>query len=347
MAFDKLEILEKKSGIKIEKDAHVIAVNLRKYFPIKLGFVQSLLTKEPIYVKAVDKISFYVKKGEIFALVGESGSGKTTTGRLLIKLLEPTSGRIFFNGKNITKLSQFEVRKLRSKMQIIFQDPYESLNPRMSIYDILAEPLEILNLTSSIEESSERINRVLEDMNLVPPEQFLFRFPHELSGGQRQRVAVARAFVVNPEFIVADEPVSMLDASIRTEVIRLILEMVKKAHCTFLFITHDIALSRYLSNRLAVMYLGKIVEMGPTEEVIKNPAHPYTQALINAVPVPDPDARRTEVVIKGEIASPINPPPGCRFHPRCPYAKEQCKQQEPELLEISKDRYVACFNMLK
>jgi len=344
---DKLEYLEKKAGIKIDKDAHIIAINLRKYFPIKMGFIQSLLAKQAVYVRAVDKVSFYIKRGEIFGLVGESGSGKTTTGRMLIKLIEPTSGRIFFNGLNITHFTPSQMRRLRGKMQIIFQDPYESLNPRMSVYDILAEPLEILELTKSAEETTERIIHVLEDMDLVPPEEFLIRFPHELSGGQRQRVAIARAFIVNPEFIVADEPVSMLDASIRTEVIELMLEMVKKANSTFLFITHDIALARYLCSRLAVMYLGKIVETAPTEELIKSPAHPYTEALIQAVPVPDPDARRVKVVIKGEIPSPINPPPGCRFHPRCPYAKEKCKKEEPPLVEIGKDRYVACFYPLK
>jgi len=343
----KIEFLEKKTQIKIDKNAHVIVANLRKYFPIRLGFIQSLLIKEPIYVKAVDKISFFIRRGEVFGLVGESGCGKTTTGLLLLKLLEPTSGRIFFAGKNLTRLSESQMRKFRSEMQIIFQDPYESLNPRMSVYDILAEPLEILNLTSSIEETEDRVTRALEEMGLVPPEQFMFRFPHELSGGQRQRIAIARAFIVNPKFIVADEPVSMLDASIRSEVIKLILDMVKKTHCTFLFITHDIALARYLCDRIAVMYLGKIVEMGPTEEIIHSPAHPYTMALMKAVPVPDPDARRVEVVIRGEVPSAINIPSGCRFHPRCPYAREQCKTKEPPLVPITKDRYVSCFYPLK
>ena len=341
-----LEELEQ-AEIKIDKDAHIIALDLKKYFPIKLGFLRSLFAKELPSVRAVDGISFYIKRGEIFGLVGESGCGKTTTGRLLIRLIEPTSGKIYFDGVDLLALREDELRKMRRKMQIIFQDPYESLNPRMSIYDILAEPLEILELTESTEETIERVTRALEDMDLVPPEQFLFRFPHEISGGQRQRVAVARAFIVNPEFIVADEPVSMLDASIRTEVLKLILEMVRKAKVTFLFITHDIALARYICNRMAVMYLGKIVEMGDVEEIIHNPAHPYTEALISAVPVPDPEARRAEVVIKGEVPSPINPPPGCRFHPRCPYAKEKCRKEEPKLTEIDKGRYLACHFPLK
>jgi len=328
--------------IEIEKDAHVIALGLKKYFPIKLGFIQSLLTKKELFIKAVDGVDFYIKRGEVFGLVGESGCGKTTTGRVILRLLEPTEGRIIFDGIDLTKLSDVALRKMRRRMQIIFQDPYESLNPRMSIYDILAEPLEIQEITQSTSETLDRVIRVLEDMDLVPPEQFLFRFPHEVSGGQRQRIAIARAFITNPEFIVADEPVSMLDASIRSEVVKLMLEMVTKTKCTFLFITHDLALARYMCNRIAVMYLGKIVEMGPTEEIINKPAHHYTSALLNAVPVPDPEARRTSIVIKGEVPSPINPPSGCRFHPRCPYAEEKCKKEEPELAKTGKERYVAC-----
>jgi peptide/nickel transport system ATP-binding protein len=336
-----MEKLEE-TGIEIEKDAPVIALNLKKYFPIKLGLIKSLLTKDVPYVRAIDGVSFFIRKGEVFGLVGESGCGKTTTGRVLIRLADPTEGKIFIDGTDIATLSSNKLRKMRRKMQIIFQDPYESLNPRMSIYDILAEPLEIQEASKGPEETLNRVVHVLEDMDLVPPEQFLFRFPHEVSGGQRQRVAIARAFIINPEFVVADEPISMLDASIRTEVMKLMLEMVKKSKVTFLFITHDVALTRYMCNRIAVMYLGKIVEIGPTEELVQKPAHPYMEALIAAVPVPDPTARRTEVVIKGEVASPVNPPPGCRFHPRCPYAQDKCKKEEPRLVAIGKERYVAC-----
>jgi len=317
--------------------------NLKKYFPIKMGFLKTLTTKEAPAVRAVDDVSFAIKKEEIFGLVGESGCGKTTTGRLLVRLVEPTSGKIYFKGTDIVSLPLYgEMRKLRRKMQITFQDPYESLNPRMSVYDILSEPLLLQNVVESEDEVKERVIRILEDMDLIPPEEFLYRFPHELSGGQRQRVAISRAFILKPEFVVADEPVSMLDASIRSEVLKLLLGVVKKFHCSFLYITHDIALTRYICDRIAVMYLGKIVEQGPTEDIIKKPLHPYTEALLAAVPVPDPTARRTEVVVKGEVPSAINPPSGCRFHTRCPYAWDICKKEEPPLVSIEKERYVAC-----
>jgi peptide/nickel transport system ATP-binding protein len=227
-------------------------------------------------------------------------------------------------------------------MQIIFQDPYETLNPRMSIFDIIAEPLRIQKVTKTEEELSERVRQTLEDLDLVPPEEYMYRFPHELSGGQRQRVAIARAFILEPEFIVADEPVSMLDASIRSEVLKLLLAMQKKLHTSFLYITHDIALARHMCDRIAVMYLGKIVEQGPTEDVVHEPMHPYTEALIAAVPVPDPTARRIRVAIKGEVPSAINPPPGCRFNTRCPYAMEICRKKEPPLVEVD-NRLVACY----
>jgi peptide/nickel transport system ATP-binding protein len=226
---------------------------------------------------------------------------------------------------------------------MIFQDPYESLDPRMTVEDIIAEPLHVLNITSSSDETVEKVKKALLEVGLVPPEQFLFRYPHELSGGQRQRVAVARAFVVNPEFIVADEPVSMLDVSIRAEILKLMLSLIKEYHTSFLYITHDLALAKHFCDRIAIMYLGKIMEMGTTEQVIDTPLHPYTKALIAAVPVPDPSARRVEVVIKGEIPSAINPPSGCRFHTRCPeLLGEKCRTEEPELLEMEKGHFVAC-----
>jgi peptide/nickel transport system ATP-binding protein len=321
----------------------IVVNNLKKYFPIKVGFVQSLVMKDAPKVRAIDGISFSVNEKEVFGLVGESGCGKTTTGRCVLRLIEPTVGEIVFKGLDLMTLTDDEMRYMRRKMQIIFQDPYESLNPRMSVYDILTEPLQLQGVAKSHKEMTEIVCKTLEDMDLVPPEEFLYRFPHELSGGQRQRVATARAFVLRPEFIVADEPLSMLDASIRTEAMKLMLHMVDKTNCSFLYITHDIALTRYMCNRVAVMYLGKLVETGITEDVVRKPAHPYTEALIMAVPVPDPTSRRTKVVIKGEVPSPVNPPKGCRFHPRCPYAKDKCKQESPELAEVEEGHYVACF----
>jgi len=319
----------------------VEATNLVKWFPLRTGLLSSLIKKE-LFVKAVDDINFDIYTGEIFGLAGESGSGKTTTGKLLIRLIEITGGKIVFKGDDITSLPEAKFKPLRRKLQIIFQDPYESLNPRMTINDIISEPLRVHGISDE-REITKRMNRVLEDVKLTPPDEFLFRYPHELSGGQRQRVAVARAIILSPEFIVADEPVSMLDVSIRAEVLNLILELREKYNVSFLFITHDLALARHICDRIAIMYLGKIVEMGSTEDVIKDSLHPYTKALIKAVPVPDPTARRAEVVIKGEIPSPVNPPLGCHFHTRCPsYIGDICRTKEPPLKELKKKHYVAC-----
>jgi peptide/nickel transport system ATP-binding protein len=322
-------------------------IDLKKYFPIKMGFVQSLLSKQTLFVRAVDGVSFEIGKKEVYGLVGESGCGKTTTGRCILQLERPTSGKVFFKEIELSALKDEKIRKLRKYIQIIFQDPYESLNPRMSIYDIVAEPLNLQNIVQDPDETEKRVSEALEEMGLVPPQEFLYRFPHELSGGQRQRVAIARAFILKPEFIVADEPVSMLDASIRAEVTKLILHMVEKLQCGFLYITHDIALAAYICNMIGVMYLGKLVEAGPTKSVVKNPYHPYTEALINAVPVPDPTVKRKEIVIKGEVPNPVNPPPGCRFHPRCPYAMDVCKKEEPETIEVEKGHKVACHLVSK
>lgn len=323
------------------KETLVKIENLKKWFPLKMGFFQSVFSKQALFVKAVDDISFDVKRGEIFGLAGESGSGKTTTGRVLLKLTEPTGGKIFFEGKDITFLSEKAFKPLRRKLQIIFQDPYESLNPLMTIRSIVEEPLIIQGIVGK--DMEERVYKALEDVELIPPEEFLFRFPHELSGGQRQRVAVARALVLDPEFVVADEPVSMLDVSIRAEVLNLMVDLQAKRNVSFLYITHDLALARHVCDRLAVMYLGKIMEMSDVDQLVNNPLHPYTQALIGAVPVPDPTSRRVEVRVKGEIPSPVNPPSGCRFHTRCPmFIGEVCKTVEPQLVEVETGHFVAC-----
>jgi len=333
-------------GLKMTEDPVLKLLNLKKWFPVKRGFFQTLLSRRELFLRAVDGISFEIKAKEVFGLAGESGSGKTTTGRLALKTINPTSGKIFFKGKDITALTRKKMKPLRSKMQMVFQDPYESINPRMTVRDIIAEGLSVQKIVNSEKEIEEKVIKILEDVKLVPPEQFLFRYPHELSGGQRQRVAIARAFILNPEFIVADEPISMLDVSIRAEVLNLILELAEKFNVSFLYITHDLATARHLCNRIAVMYLGTIMEMGTAEEIVYEPLHPYTKALIAAVPVPDPKSRRTRSTVKGEIPSPINPPSGCRFHTRCLIAEEVCRQKEPELIKVDKEHFVACHKTM-
>lgn len=315
--------------------------NLVKWFPVKKGFLTTLMSRKQMFVRAVDGVSFKIKSKEIFGLAGESGSGKTTTGRLLLRLIEPTRGKIIFKGTDITNISESELKAYRRKMQITFQDPYESLNPRMTVSDIIKEPLRVQGIGSETE-MEERAYKILENVQMIPPEEFLNRYPHELSGGQRQRVAVARAFILDPEFVVADEPVSMLDVSIRAEILHLILSLVKKQNSSFLYITHDLSLARHMCDRIGIMYLGKIMERGETEKIVFEPLHPYTRALISAVPVPDPTAKRVEVVIKGEIPSPVNPPPGCRFHTRCPIAEEICRSKEPPLIDHGNQHYAAC-----
>lgn len=328
--------------------------DLRKWYPLKRGFFETVFSKEELNVKAVDGVSFNLHKGEIFALAGESGSGKTTLGKVVLRLITPSSGHIFFEGHDLTKLSDRELKPLRRRMQIVFQDPFESLNPRMIIKEIVAEPLRVQGEVElddkgaprhrklGEEEVEERVKKMLSEVELVPPDEYLYRFPHELSGGQRQRVAVARAFVLNPSFVVADEPVSMLDVSIRAEIVNLMVDLVKKSQASILFISHDIALAKHISDRIGVLYLGKMMELGESLTVVDKPLHPYTQALITAVPVPDPSSRRTKDVISGEIPSPVDPPSGCRFHTRCPYAHERCTMEEPNLVEVEEKHFVAC-----
>jgi len=317
--------------------------DLKKWFPVSKGFFETLFSRKQMFVRAVDGISFEIDRGEVFGLVGESGSGKTTTGRALLRLIEPTSGKIYFKGEDITTLPEEVLKPLRRSMQIIFQDPYESLNPRMTVGTIVAEPLRVQKTSGGEAEIEERVKEAIAEVELLPPEEFLYRFPHELSGGQRQRVSVARAFVLRPEFLVADEPVSMLDVSIRAGILSMMLDWVEKFNVSFLYITHDLALARHMCDRVAVMYLGKIVEMASTEKIIYEPLHPYTKALISAVPVPDPTSKRIEVVIPGEIPSPVNIPPGCRFHTRCSELKGKiCRTKEPPLIDVGSGHYVAC-----
>ncbi len=319
----------------------LVVRNLKKWFPVRTGILASLLGREQKYVKAVDGIDFEIDEGEVLCLVGESGCGKTTTARTVLRLIEPTDGKIIYRGMDLTQVDRQQLRTLRSKIQMIFQNPFEVLDPRMSVMSLVGEGLEVNDLVASEQELKERVFDALEKVRLIPAEDFARRFPHELSGGQLQRVAIARALVLGPDFIVADEPVSMLDASIRIEIINLMMELKKTLNLTYLYITHDIAQARYIGDKIGIMYLGKIVEQGPMEEVIKEPLHPYTEALISNVPVPDPTVKRRRILLRGETPTPVDLPKGCRFHPRCPYAKDICKEKEPEMIKLN-DRTVMC-----
>jgi len=308
---------------------------LKKYFNIGGG-----LFKKPDVVKAVDNVSFKIEEGEILGLVGESGCGKTTCGKTILKIYEPDSGKIIYRGDDITNLSRSEMRKYRKKMSIIYQDPFGSLDPRMTIGGIISEPMEVHNLYSK-RKREKKVIELMEKVGLTSEQ--INRYPHEFSGGQRQRIGIARALAVNPEFIVADEPVSALDVSIQAQILNLMQDLQKEFGFTCLFITHDLSVIKHICDRVAVMYVGKIVEIAPKKELFTNPKHPYTEALLSAVPVPNPKIKRKEIILEGDVPSPINPPSGCRFHERC-FKKigEVCETKEPELKKVGKGHYVAC-----
>jgi peptide/nickel transport system ATP-binding protein len=317
-------------------------INIKKWFPVRKGILENIFSgNEPEFVRAVDGVSFEIQRGEVFGLVGESGSGKTTIGRLALRLLEPTEGEVYFDGVDLSGFPKEDLRKLRFRMQVIFQDPMASLNPRMDVKTAISHPLEIHHPDKK-ESWNEIINNILEDVGLIPPEAFLNKYPHHLSGGQRQRVVIARALVTNPDLILADEPIAMADVSVRALLLDLMRKLKDEHNLTYLFITHDLATTKYICDRIGVMYLGKLVEVGNLEGLYSKPLHPYTQALMAAVPIPDPDRRRTQPLPRGEIPSPINPPLGCRFHPRCPYVEDICGRDEPELREIQPGHTVAC-----
>jgi oligopeptide/dipeptide ABC transporter ATP-binding protein len=310
--------------------------NLVKYFPVRAGLLQRVVN----HVKAVDDVSFFVKKGETLGLVGESGCGKTTVGRTMLRLIEPTAGAVKFQGQDVFSMKPRDLKVVRRDMQIIFQDPYASLDPRVPIGESVMEGLQIHKIGTS----RERVDIMLETLSKVGLESYhARRYPHEFSGGQRQRIGIARALALRPKFIICDEPVSALDVSIQSQVLNILKDLQVEFGLTYLFIAHNLSVVEHVSNRVAVMYLGKMVEMTSREELFRNPLHPYTQALMSAIPVPNPRLKRQRTILKGDVPSPLNPPKGCRFHPRCPVAIEKCSHDEPPFIEVSPDHWVACW----
>ncbi len=309
--------------------------NIQKYFPLRSG----VFSRTTGHLKAVDDVSFTVRRGETFGLVGESGCGKSTLGRTMLNLLEPTGGEAIFDSRNIYEMDKYEQRNLRKKLQIIFQDPYSSLNPRLNVGEIVGEALGVHGVASG-PEKNERVKEMLSVCGLAP--YHIRRYPHEFSGGQRQRIGIARALALNPEFIVADEPIASLDVSIQAQIVNLMEQLREKFGLTYLFISHDLSMVKYISNNVGVMYLGKLVEVAPTRQLFAKPLHPYTEALLSAIPTVDREARGKRVVLKGDVPSPVNPPSGCPFHPRCPYAMDRCRTETPELKKADDGRLVSC-----
>jgi oligopeptide/dipeptide ABC transporter ATP-binding protein len=322
-----------------EKDVIVKVAGLKEHFPIKQGF---FVKRTVAHVKAVDGVDFEIKKGETFALVGESGCGKTTVGRTILRLIDPTDGRIFFDGTDISKLGYKELLPFRRRMQIVFQDPMSSLNPRMTVGQIVTEPMLFHKVVKTKEEAYKRAEELMEMVGLKT--FHLDRYPHQFSGGQRQRIAIARAIAIQPEFIVLDEPTSSLDVSVQAQIINMFLDFQERFHFSYLFISHNLGLVRFISQRVAIMYLGRIVEMGDSEEIFSQPLHPYSKALLSATPVPDPkvEKARKRIILTGGVPSPINRPSGCFFNPRCPFKMEVCEKEYPQLIQISDDHWVAC-----
>jgi peptide/nickel transport system ATP-binding protein/oligopeptide transport system ATP-binding protein len=322
-----------------EKKDLIRVNNLKKYYPVRGGVFQRVVA----WVQALDNVSFTIKEGETLGMVGESGCGKTTVGRTMLRLTEPTAGSVFYGDTDVFKLRGRELKEMRRNMQIIFQDPYASLDPRVPIGDSVMEGLRIHNIGTP----KERWELVLETLKKVGLEEYhARRYPHEFSGGQRQRIGIARALALKPRFIVCDEPVSALDVSIQSQVLNILKDLQQEFKLTYLFIAHNLSVVEHISNRVAVMYLGKMVELTEREELFRNPMHPYTQALMSAIPIPDPKLRRERIILKGDVPSPLRPPSGCRFHPRCPVATEQCKLTEPEFKEIRPGHWVACWHAL-